>query len=141
MTLTTAVTAADVSIPALAASGSPICLPGRLALPETAHGLVLFAHGSGSSRLSPRNQFVAGMLHESWLGTLLFDLLTERESYDRVNVFDIGLLAERLAAAIRFVAGREQTAALPLGLFGASTGAAAARAAGGPTWPAGRSPA
>jgi putative phosphoribosyl transferase len=126
MTLTTAVTAADVSIPALAASGSPICLPGRLALPETAHGLVLFAHGSGSSRLSPRNQFVAGMLHESWLGTLLFDLLTERESYDRVNVFDIGLLAERLAAAIRFVAGREQTAALPLGLFGASTGAAAA---------------
>lgn len=126
MTLTTAVTAADVSIPALAASGSPISLPGRLALPETAHGLVLFAHGSGSSRLSPRNQFVASMLHESWLGTLLFDLLTERESYDRVNVFDIGLLAERLAAAIRFVAGREQTAALPLGLFGASTGAAAA---------------
>jgi putative phosphoribosyl transferase len=126
MTLTTAVTAADVSIPALAASGSPICLPGRLALPETAHGLVLFAHGSGSSRLSPRNQYVAGVLHESWLGTLLFDLLTERESYDRVNVFDIGLLAERLAAAIRFVAGREQTAALPLGLFGASTGAAAA---------------
>ncbi len=126
MTLTTAVTAADVSIPALAASGSPISLPGRLALPETAHGLVLFAHGSGSSRLSPRNQFVASMLHESWLGTLLFDLLTEQESYDRVNVFDIGLLAERLAAAIRFVAGREQTAALPLGLFGASTGAAAA---------------
>jgi putative phosphoribosyl transferase len=126
MTLTTAVTAADVSIPALAASGSPISLPGRLALPETAHGLVLFAHGSGSSRLSPRNQFVAGMLHESWLGTLLFDLLTERESFDRVNVFDIGLLAERLAAAIRFVAGREQTASLPLGLFGASTGAAAA---------------
>ena len=126
MTLTTAVTAADVSIPAIAASGSPISLPGRLALPETAHGLVLFAHGSGSSRLSPRNQFVASMLHESWLGTLLFDLLTERESYDRVNVFDIGLLAERLAAAIRFVAGREQTAALPLGLFGASTGAAAA---------------
>jgi putative phosphoribosyl transferase len=126
MTLTTAVTAADVLIPALAASGSPISLPGRLALPETAHGLVLFAHGSGSSRLSPRNQYVAGVLHESWLGTLLFDLLTERESYDRVNVFDIGLLAERLAAAIRFVAGREQTAALPLGLFGASTGAAAA---------------
>ena len=126
MTLTTAVTAADVSIPALAASGSPIRLPGRLTLPETAHGLVLFAHGSGSSRLSPRNQYVANVLHESWLGTLLFDLLTEREGADRVNVFDIGLLAERLAAAIRFVAGREQTAALPLGLFGASTGAAAA---------------
>ncbi|MFM8706037.1 MAG: dienelactone hydrolase family protein, partial [Planctomycetia bacterium] len=97
-----------------------------LTLPETAHGLVLFAHGSGSSRLSPRNQYVANVLHDSWLGTLLFDLLTERESFDRVNVFDIGLLAERLAAAIRFVAGREQTAALPLGLFGASTGAAAA---------------
>lgn len=126
MTLTTAATAADVSIPALAASGSPISLPGRLTLPETAHGLVLFAHGSGSSRLSPRNQYVANVLHESWLGTLLFDLLTERESFDRVNVFDIGLLAERLAAAMRFVAGREQTAALPLGLFGASTGAAAA---------------
>jgi putative phosphoribosyl transferase len=126
MTLTTAATAADVSIPALAASGSPISLPGRLTLPETAHGLVLFAHGSGSSRLSPRNQYVANVLHESWLGTLLFDLLTERESFDRVNVFDIGLLAERLAAAIRFVAGREQTAPLPLGLFGASTGAAAA---------------
>jgi putative phosphoribosyl transferase len=126
MTLTTAATAADVSIPALAASGSPISLPGRLTLPETAHGLVLFAHGSGSSRLSPRNQYVANVLHESWLGTLLFDLLTERESFDRVNVFDVGLLAERLAAAIRFVAGREQTAALPLGLFGASTGAAAA---------------
>jgi putative phosphoribosyl transferase len=126
MTLITTATAADVSIPALAASGSPISLPGRLTLPETAHGLVLFAHGSGSSRLSPRNQHVANVLHESWLGTLLFDLLTERESFDRVNVFDIGLLAERLAAAIRFVAGREQTASLPLGLFGASTGAAAA---------------
>jgi len=126
MTLITTATAADVSIPALAASGSPISLPGRLTLPETAHGLVLFAHGSGSSRLSPRNQYVANVLHESWLGTLLFDLLTERESFDRVNVFDIGLLAERLAAAIRFVAGREQTASLPLGLFGASTGAAAA---------------
>lgn len=126
MTLTTTATAADVTIPALAASGSPISLPGRLTLPEPAHGLVLFAHGSGSSRLSPRNQYVASVLNESWLGTLLFDLLTERESLDRVNVFDISLLAERLAAAIRFVAGREQTAALPLGVFGASTGAAAA---------------
>ncbi len=126
MTLTTAVTMSDVSIPALAATGSPISLPGRLSLPEPAQGLVLFAHGSGSSRLSPRNQYVANVLHESWLGTLLFDLLTERESFDRVNVFDIGLLAERLVAAMRFVAGREQTASLPLGLFGASTGAAAA---------------
>ena len=126
MTLTTAVTVSDVLIPALAESGTPITLPGQLSLPESVHGLVLFAHGSGSSRLSPRNQFVAGVLQESWLGTLLFDLLTEQEAADRVNVFDIGLLAERLEAAIRFVATRAQTAALPLGLFGASTGAAAA---------------
>ena len=126
MTLTTAVTVSDVLIPALAESGTPITLPGQLSLPESVHGLVLFAHGSGSSRLSPRNQFVAGVLQESWLGTLLFDLLTEQEAADRVNVFDIGLLAERLTAAIRFVVEREQTAALPLGLFGASTGAAAA---------------
>ena len=126
MTLTTAVTVADVLIPALAESGAAITLPGQLSLPEPVHGLVLFAHGSGSSRLSPRNRFVAGVLQESWLGTLLFDLLTEQEAADRVNVFDIGLLAERLTAAIRFVVEREQTAALPLGLFGASTGAAAA---------------
>ena len=126
MTLTTAVTVSDVLIPALADSGEPITLPGQLSLPESVHGLVLFAHGSGSSRLSPRNRFVAGVLQESWLGTLLFDLLTEQEAADRVNVFDIGLLAERLTAAIRFVAEREQTATLPLGLFGASTGAAAA---------------
>ena len=126
MTLTTAVTVSDVLIPALAESGAAITLPGQLSLPEPVHGRVLFAHGSGSSRLSPRNRFVAGVLQESWLGTLLFDLLTEQEAADRVNVFDIGLLAERLTAAIRFVVEREQTAALPLGLFGASTGAAAA---------------
>ena len=126
MTLTTAVTVSDVLIPALAESGTPITLPGQLSLPESVHGLVLFAHGSGSSRLSPRNRFVASVLQESWLGTLLFDLLTEQEAADRVNVFDIGLLAERLTAAIRFVVEREQTAALPLGLFWASTGAAAA---------------
>jgi pimeloyl-ACP methyl ester carboxylesterase len=126
MTLTTAVNVSDVLIPALAESGAAITLPGQLSLPEPVHGLVLFAHGSGSSRLSPRNRFVAGVLQESWLGTLLFDLLTEQEAADRVNVFDIGLLAERLEAAIRFVALRAQTAALPLGLFGASTGAAAA---------------
>ena len=126
MTLTTAVNVSDVLIPALAESGAAITLPGQLSLPESVHGLVLFAHGSGSSRLSPRNRFVASVLQESWLGTLLFDLLTEQEAADRVNVFDIGLLAERLEAAIRFVAMRAQTAALPLGLFGASTGAAAA---------------
>jgi putative phosphoribosyl transferase len=124
--LTSAVTTADVSIPALSATGQPLDLPGRLSLPEPAHGLVLFAHGSGSSRSSPRNQFVASVLHESWIGTLLFDLLTEQEAADRVNVFDIGLLAERLAAALRFVGSLEQTRHLPVGLFGASTGAAAA---------------
>jgi len=131
MTLTTTVSVSDVSIPALAASGHPLALPGRLSLPEPVHGLVLFAHGSGSSRASPRNRFVADVLHESWIGTLLFDLLTPQEAEDRVNVFDIGLLAERLRAAVRFVLAREQTAALPLGLFGASTGAAAALVAAG----------
>lgn len=124
--LTSAVTTADVSIQALSATGQPLDLPGRLSLPEPAHGLVLFAHGSGSSRFSPRNQYVASVLHESWIGTLLFDLLTATEAEDRVNVFDVGLLAERLAAAIASVRCREHTAALPLGLFGASTGAAAA---------------
>ena len=126
MMLTTAVAVADVAIPALSQSGYPLDLPGRLALPESARGLVLFAHGSGSSRLSPRNQHVATVLHESWIGTLLFDLLTEQEAADRVNVFDIGLLGERLSAAIAFVRSQQRTAALPLGLFGASTGAAAA---------------
>jgi pimeloyl-ACP methyl ester carboxylesterase len=124
--LTSAVPTADISIRAFSATGAPLDLPGRLSLPEPAHGLVLFAHGSGSSRFSPRNEYVASVLHESWIGTLLFDLLTAEEAEDRVNVFDIGLLAERLAAAIASVHSRERTAALPLGLFGASTGAAAA---------------
>lgn len=126
MPLTHDVTHAEVTIPALAASGAPISLPGRLSIPDTPLGLVLFAHGSGSSRLSPRNEFVASVLHESWIGTLLFDLLTVQEANDRANVFDISLLADRLVDAIRFVTGHEQTASLPLGLFGASTGAAAA---------------
>jgi putative phosphoribosyl transferase len=124
--LTSTVATADISIPALSATGQPLDLPGKLSLPEPAHGLVLFAHGSGSTRFSPRNQHVAGVLHESWIGTLLFDLLTAEEAEDRVNVFDIGLLAERLGAAIASVRSRENTAMLPLGLFGASTGAAAA---------------
>ncbi|NDC63203.1 MAG: alpha/beta hydrolase [Planctomycetia bacterium] len=103
-----------------------MALPGRLCLPDQAAGLVLFAHGSGSSRHSPRNRSVASVLHESRLGTLLFDLLTEQEATDRVNVFDVGLLADRLVAAMRHLATLRQTAGLPLGLFGASTGAAAA---------------
>jgi putative phosphoribosyl transferase len=126
MTLTHAAPAFDVAIPATSLDGEPIGLPGRLTLPDSAIGLVLFAHGSGSSRLSPRNTFVASVLHEAWIGTLLFDLLTEQEATDRANVFDIRLLADRLLAALQFVAGHEPTRHLPLGLFGASTGAAAA---------------
>jgi len=126
MPLTQTITTFDVQIPTTSLAGTAGQLPGRLCLPESAIGLVLFAHGSGSSRRSPRNSHVAGVLHEGWIGTLLFDLLTEQEATDRVNVFDIGLLADRLGDAIRFVRECEQTAGLPLGLFGASTGAAAA---------------
>lgn len=126
MTLLETVESFDIAIPAIGVTGSRIALPGRLQLPAPPTGLVLFAHGSGSSRSSPRNEFVASVLHESWIGTLLFDLLTEQEATDRVNVFDVALLAERLLAAVRFVAGLQQTRHLPLGLFGASTGAAAA---------------
>ena len=129
MTLLETVESFDVAIPATDATGVRVALPGRLQLPTPPTGLVLFAHGSGSSRTSPRNEFVASVLHESWIGTLLFDLLTEQEATDRVNVFDISLLAERLLAAVRFVGEFEQTRHLPLGAFGASTGAAAALAA------------
>ena len=129
MTLVNTIDTFDIAIPATAASGAAIALPGRLVLPAPATGLVLVAHGSGSSRHSPRNTFVASILHESWIGTLLFDLLTEQEATDRVNVFDIGLLTERLLAAVRHVSTLEQTRHLPLGVFGASTGAAAALAA------------
>jgi putative phosphoribosyl transferase len=126
MTSVDTIESMDIAVPASDARGGEIRLPGRLCLPAPPTGLVLFAHGSGSSRSSPRNQFVASVLHESWIGTLLFDLLTEQEATDRVNVFDIGLLAERLAGALRFVGGLEQTRHLPVGLCGASTGAAAA---------------
>jgi len=101
-------------------------LPGTLQLPADALGLVVFAHGSGSSRHSPRNRFVASELCQRGLATLLFDLLTEDEEFDRRNVFDIPLLASRLREAIAWQAGMRQIAALPTGLFGASTGAAAA---------------
>jgi pimeloyl-ACP methyl ester carboxylesterase len=126
MTLIHAVSTFDVAIPTTNVAGKPVGLPGRLTLPESASGLVLFAHGSGSSRLSPRNAFVASELHDAWIGTLLFDLLTPQEETDRANVFDIRLLSDRLLAAVRLVADHEQTRHLPLGLFGASTGAAAA---------------
>ena len=101
-------------------------LPGLLGVPEGVRGLVVFAHGSGSSRLSRRNRQVAGVLREAGLGTLLFDLLREAEGADRANVFDIGLLARRLAGAARWARSFEGTAGLDVGYFGASTGAAAA---------------
>jgi pimeloyl-ACP methyl ester carboxylesterase len=104
----------------------PHDLPGTLTVPMGASGLVLFAHGSGSSRLSPRNRRVAHALNAVGLATLLFDLLSPTEAEDRQNVFDITLLASRLQDAVRWCAGREDTSRLPIGLFGASTGAAAA---------------
>lgn len=88
--------------------------------------MVVFAHGSGSSRHSPRNQFVATVLNRAGLGTLLFDLLTRAEELDRANVFDIGLLARRLIEATQWLSDRPETEALAVGYFGASTGAAAA---------------
>ena len=101
-------------------------LPGRLERPPDAGGLVLFAHGSGSGRLSPRNQRVAMALHGAGLATYRFDLLTEDEAADRSRVFDIALLGRRLLAATDLVAGEPAVAPLPVGYFGASTGAAAA---------------
>jgi putative phosphoribosyl transferase len=99
MTLTHSAAVFDVAIPATNLAGESIDLPGRLTLPESAIGLALFAHGSGSSRFSPRNRYVASVLQEAWIGTLLFDLLTPQEETDRANVFDIRLLADRLLAA------------------------------------------
>ncbi len=101
-------------------------LEGSLGLPANAAGIVLFAHGSGSSRLSPRNVSVAGALRRAAIATLLFDLLTEREAADRANVFDIDFLAQRLRDATMWVRQHPPTRQLPIGYFGASTGAAAA---------------
>ncbi len=99
---------------------------GDLVVPESATGLVVFAHGSGSSRHSPRNRHVAHTLNERRLATLLLDLLTADEERDRANVFDIGLLAERLVAATRWAQTERRVAQLRVGYFGASTGAGAA---------------
>lgn len=101
-------------------------LGAHLVIGEGARGLVLFAHGSGSSRFSPRNRFVAAALNRRGLGTLLFDLLGEDEEVDRSRVFDIELLAQRLAAVTRELAAMPEATGLRLGYFGASTGAAAA---------------
>lgn len=104
----------------------PLDLGGTLNLPDGADALVVFAHGSGSSRFSPRNRAVAEALNRRGIATLLFDLLVPAEEGDRRNVFDIPLLAERLALVVRWIDGEDDLAGLPLGLFGASTGAAAA---------------
>jgi len=102
-------------------------LEGDLAVPPAARGLIVFAHGTGSSRLSPRNAFVAGRLRDTGgFGTLLFDLLTEAEDEYYENRFDIGLLTRRLIEATAWAAAEPRTASLPVGYFGASTGAAAA---------------
>ena len=106
-------------------SEAGVGLPGTLTIPEHAWGIVVFAHGSGSSRLSPRNVSVAETLNVRGFGTLLFDLLTPDEAADRENVFAVELLAERLAAATRWLRKRAE-GNLPIGYFGASTGAAAA---------------
>jgi putative phosphoribosyl transferase len=111
-------------------------IEGALEFPQTPIGLVLFAHGSGSSRHSPRNNYVAGVLREHGIGTLLMDLLTAEEDRDYACRFDINLLTERLLAASRWVRVKPETASLALGYFGASTGAAAALQAAAPQDPA-----
>ena len=113
----------------------PVDLAGHLTLPENALGIVVFAHGSGSSRHSPRNRLVATVLNRAGLGTLLFDLLTQAEERDRANVFDISLLARRLGGVTAWVRAEPDTRGLPIGYFGASTGAGAA------LWAAAESPA
>ena len=111
----------DVSI-----SIAGIELTGSLSLPQNTRGMVVFAHGSGSSRHSPRNQFVARALQETGLGTLLFDLLTEEEEKDNAKKFEISLLTDRLVGVTQWLQNNPQTANLNIGYFGASTGAAAA---------------
>ena len=104
----------------------PLGLKGVLTVPDEASGIVVFAHGSGSSHLSPRNAQVARALNQAGLATLLFDLLLPAEAQDRHKVFDIPLLAGRLEEALDWIEEEESTTDLPVGLFGASTGAAAA---------------
>jgi putative phosphoribosyl transferase len=107
-------------------SSGPLRLAGHVTVPEQPRGVVVFAHGSGSSRHSPRNRYVAGVLHQSGLATLLFDLLTPEEETNRASVFDIELLAGRLTEVSAWVRTQPECQHLPIGYFGASTGAAAA---------------
>ena len=111
----------EVSIP----SGA-VELQGVLDVPAQARGIVVFSHGSGSGRFSTRNRYVAAELRKAGIATLLLDLLTEEEDQVYENRFDIPRLTERLGDAVRFAARRNETRALPVGLFGASTGAASA---------------
>ena len=115
----------DVPIPA-----EGVTLEGTLSIPGHARGVVLFAHGSGSSRFSPRNRAVAGALHDHGFATLLLDLLTSQEervdAYTAQLRFDVSMLARRLVAAVDWLTDAPDTAHLPLGCFGASTGAASA---------------
>ncbi|MDT8404733.1 dienelactone hydrolase family protein [Sulfuriflexus sp.] len=110
--------------------GGDVELPGNLVMPENASGIVVFAHGSGSSRFSPRNRAVAGFLNDGGLATLLFDLLTAEEHeidmQSRALRFDIGRLSQRLVKTVDWLTAGEKTRGLRIGLFGASTGAAAA---------------
>lgn len=105
---------------------SHLALEGMLRIPEEAFAIVLFAHGSGSSRFSPRNNFVANVLFSGGLGTLLIDLLTAEEDQNYQMRFDIDLLAERLKAVVEWLSNSPHTHNLIIGLFGSSTGAAAA---------------
>lgn len=117
--------ARDVRVPA-----GRLQLEGTLALPDRACGIVVFSHGSGSGRHSPRNAYVAGVLNEAGLATLLLDLLTPEEAANVELRFDIPLLTERLIDAVRFVQHYPASSSLRVGLFGASTGAASALRAG-----------
>lgn len=112
----------DVTVPA----GGGVDLAGYLSVPEKASGIVVFAHGSGSSRHSPRNRYVARALNTAGFATLLFDLLTVAEETERANVFDIDLLAHRLLAVTKWLQARPAISDLRVGCFGASTGAGAA---------------
>ena len=113
-----------------------LTVEGSLIIPEKAKGMVLFAHGSGSSRLSPRNQFVAQVLNDSGLGTLLFDLLTREEDLVYETRFNIDLLAVRLKMATLWLRDQPQAKDLKIGYFGSSTGAAAALMAAADLGPA-----
>jgi putative phosphoribosyl transferase len=119
----------NVIDPPVAVTIEPDGLPGLLGIPAKAHGLVIFAHGSGSGRMSPRNTYVADRLRRAGLATLLLDLLTSEEEQDRRNVFDIPLLASRLRGAADWAGLVRSVRHLPIGYFGASTGGGAALAA------------